>query len=86
MRRIVLLEVDGTFRLNLEYFRHHRERISYEWENGEPTFNNADPKLPGFVAFAAGSIHAAAPGVQLQVPSAPDCGHAARAAVANASE
>ena len=38
MRQIVSLEAVGTFRLNLEYFRHHRERISYECEGGEPVF------------------------------------------------
>jgi carbamoyltransferase len=36
MRRIVLLQDDGTFRLDLEYFRHAKERIEYEWEDGEP--------------------------------------------------
>jgi len=36
MRRIVLLEEDGGFRLNLDCFRHHRERIDYEWEDGSP--------------------------------------------------
>lgn len=37
MRNIVKLQGDGGFRLNLEYFRHHREKIEYEWENGSPT-------------------------------------------------
>lgn len=37
MRNIVELQRDGGFRLNLEYFRHHRERIEHEWENGSPT-------------------------------------------------
>ena len=37
MRRMVLLEPGGGYRLDLDYFRHHRERIDYEWENGEPT-------------------------------------------------
>ncbi len=37
MRRIVLLQRDGSFRLNLDYFRHHREKIDYEWEDGSPT-------------------------------------------------
>jgi carbamoyltransferase len=37
MRRIVTLHEDGGYRLNLEYFRHHREKIEYEWENGSPT-------------------------------------------------
>jgi len=37
MRRIVLLQPNGSFRLNLDYFRHHREKIDYEWEDGSPT-------------------------------------------------
>lgn len=36
MRQIVQLQQDGSFRLNLDYFRHHKEKIDYEWENGEP--------------------------------------------------
>ncbi len=36
MRKIVLLQPDGSFKLNLQYFRHHREKISYEWDNGIP--------------------------------------------------
>ena len=36
MRKILLLQDDGSFRLNLEYFRHHNEKIDYEWENGVP--------------------------------------------------
>jgi len=36
MRRIVKLEDNGSFRLDLAYFRHHREKIEYEWENGQP--------------------------------------------------
>lgn len=38
MRRIVAMENDGSYRLNLKYFRHHREKIAYEWEGGEPVF------------------------------------------------
>jgi len=38
MRGIVPLRDDGTFRLNLKFFRHHRERITYEWQSGEPRF------------------------------------------------
>lgn len=38
MRQIVLLKPDGTFELNLDYFRHHQERISYQWAGGSPTF------------------------------------------------
>lgn len=36
MRQIVHLLDDGSFRLNLDYFRHHREKIEYEWEDGTP--------------------------------------------------
>ena len=37
MRKIVLLKDDGSFRLNLKYFRHDKERVPYQWENGIPT-------------------------------------------------
>lgn len=40
MRRIVLLHNDGSYRINLDYFRHHREKIEYEWENGSPVVGN----------------------------------------------
>ena len=36
MRKIVHLLDDGSFRLDLAYFRHHNEKIDYEWENGKP--------------------------------------------------
>jgi len=36
MREIVKLEADGGYRLNLDYFRHHKEKVEYEWENGVP--------------------------------------------------
>lgn len=36
MRQIVALRGDGTFRLDLSYFRHVRERIAYTWEGGVP--------------------------------------------------
>lgn len=36
MREIVQLKDDGTFQLNLAYFRHHNEQVAYEWDNGEP--------------------------------------------------
>ena len=36
MRKIVQLQNDGSFHLDLTYFRHHKEKIEYQWENGEP--------------------------------------------------
>jgi len=38
MRRIVALRPDGTFALDLRYFRHHRERVSFQWMDGAPEF------------------------------------------------
>ena len=38
MRDIVCLHADGSYALNLRYFRHHRERIAYQWNNGPPQF------------------------------------------------
>jgi carbamoyltransferase len=37
LRKLVLLQPDGGFKLNLAYFRHHNERVEYEWENGAPS-------------------------------------------------
>ena len=36
LRKAVLLQRDGTFRLNLKYFLHHSERVEYTWNHGEP--------------------------------------------------
>jgi carbamoyltransferase len=36
MRRILTLADDGSFALNLDYFRHHREKIDYAWDGGSP--------------------------------------------------
>lgn len=36
MRDIVHLQADGTFRLNLDYFRHQTEKIEYQWDSGAP--------------------------------------------------
>ena len=38
MRKIVRLQVDGSYKLDLSYFRHHNERIAYQWANGSPAF------------------------------------------------
>jgi carbamoyltransferase len=40
MRNIVRLVPDGGFELNLEFFRHHREDIPYQWMNGSPEFGD----------------------------------------------
>lgn len=40
MRKIVRLRADGGFELDLGYFRHHSERISYQWTGGSPEFGN----------------------------------------------
>jgi len=36
MRQIVLTNPDGTYVLNLDLFRHHKEKIDYEWSGGAP--------------------------------------------------
>ncbi len=36
MRQIVRLEDDGTYRLDLRYFRHATERLPHQWSNGAP--------------------------------------------------
>ena len=35
---IIKIKEDGTFELNLKYFRHHSEVIEYEWSDGIPKF------------------------------------------------
>ncbi len=51
MRKIVLLKNDGSFKLNLKYFRHHREKINYKWQDGQPNvgtlFSDEITKLLG---------------------------------------
>ena len=36
VERLLSLRDDGSFALDLEYFRHHKEDIAYEWHGGEP--------------------------------------------------
>jgi carbamoyltransferase len=36
LRKVVLKESDGTFRLGLDFFRHHRESTSYQWLDQSP--------------------------------------------------
>ena len=34
--RLLSLRKDGTFTLDLKYFRHHSEDVAYEWHGGAP--------------------------------------------------
>lgn len=36
MRKIVLLMDDGSFRIDLSFFRHHKEKVPYVWDGGSP--------------------------------------------------
>lgn len=36
MRQLVRVQPDGTFKLGLDYFRHHRENVHYTWDNCSP--------------------------------------------------
>ena len=38
--RLLTLKPDGGFALDLRYFRHHRERTRFQWEEGSPTFDD----------------------------------------------
>jgi carbamoyltransferase len=40
MRQVVRLIPDGRYELELAYFRHHKEQVSYQWANGCPEFGN----------------------------------------------
>jgi len=40
MRKIVHLLPDGSFKLDLSYFRHHRAQIAYQWNDGPPHFDD----------------------------------------------
>jgi carbamoyltransferase len=40
MRRLVRLKRDGAYELNLAYFRHHKEQVTYQWADGSPEFND----------------------------------------------
>jgi carbamoyltransferase len=60
MQTLVELLDDGSFRLNLDFFRHHVERIAYEWDDGSPSFSelysDALPQLLGPVRSADESL------------------------------
>jgi carbamoyltransferase len=40
MRKIVRLLPGGGFALDLKFFRHHREDVSYQWTEGAPQFDD----------------------------------------------
>ena len=37
---VLLLQGDGSFRLNLRYFRHHVSEVSYQWNNCVPSVDD----------------------------------------------
>ncbi|MDZ4404125.1 carbamoyltransferase C-terminal domain-containing protein [Prosthecobacter sp.] len=46
MRELVKVRPDGTFRLNLKYFRHHDEDVHYTWDNCSPEVGTLYKKEP----------------------------------------
>ena len=40
LRQLVRQKADGGFELALEYFRHHKEKIAFEWSGGSPQFKD----------------------------------------------
>ena len=59
MRQVVRLLPDGTFALDLGYFRHATERVEYEWEAGSPSVGTLfTPKLEALLGPARRSDEA----------------------------
>ena len=53
MRKVVLLQDDGTFRLDLSYFQHHSGHSQYQWNNESPSSSNiTSPKLESLLGKA----------------------------------
>ena len=46
MRELVQVQTDGTFRLNLKYFRHHSDDVHYTWDNCCPEVGTLYKKEP----------------------------------------
>ena len=40
MRKILKIKDNGKFKLDLNYFRHDKERLPYKWDNGKPILSN----------------------------------------------
>ncbi len=38
LRQLLTSQADGSYALNLDFFRHHRESLNYQWEDGAPKF------------------------------------------------
>ncbi len=53
MRQIVRVQSDGTFKLALDYFRHHRENVHYTWDNCSPEIGTVfSPELENLLGPA----------------------------------
>lgn len=46
MRELVHVQSDGTFKLNLKYYRHHDEDVHYTWDNCAPEVGTLYKKEP----------------------------------------
>lgn len=56
MRRLVGLKGGGAFELDPSFFRHHREKVAYQWDDGVPTFGDLfSSKLEGLLGPRRGS-------------------------------
>lgn len=40
MRQLVTLKTRGRYELNTAYFKHHKELVPYQWDNGSPVFGD----------------------------------------------
>ena len=59
LRRVLRLQEDGKFQLDLAYFRHASEKVDYQWEGGEPVFGRLySPALEDLLGPARGAEQA----------------------------
>jgi carbamoyltransferase len=79
MHELVHLKPDGTYALDLSYFRHHKENVGFQWGGGAPEFADLfSPKLE-----ANGKVRRMTPFRRVYVQSAAgDAGGAIGAAFA----
>src|SRR5205814_874644 len=53
MRQIVLIQADGSYMLNLRFFRHHTDNVSYSWNDCAPEVGTLyAPELEGLLGLA----------------------------------